>query len=58
MKTLVTEENLKRVGILSNRVGTRCKFVKFRKGVPVFSESEADSDEDHIETEADIDGKG
>lgn len=57
LKTLVIKENLKRVGILSNRVGTKCKFIKFRKGVPVLSESEESSDEDHNEIETKLKSK-
>lgn len=51
LKTLVTEENLKRVRILFDKVRTKCKLIKFRKGVPVPSDSENESDENHEEME-------
>ena len=44
LKTLVTEANLKKIGILSEKVGTICKFRKFRNGIPIESSSEDDSD--------------
>ena len=57
LKTLVTENNLKRVGILSERVGSKCKFIKFRRGVPLLSDSEEDSEEEYAETEVESKGK-
>lgn len=40
LKNLITKNNLKRVGALSDRVGTICKFRMFRNGKPVLSTSE------------------
>lgn len=37
LKNLITEANLKRVGLLSEKVGTACKFQKFRNGNPLKS---------------------
>lgn len=45
LKTLIIEENLKRVGILSDKVGTKCKYRKFRGGVPILSDSEESGDD-------------
>lgn len=39
LKTPVIEANLKRVGILFERVGSICKYKKFRNGVLVDSSS-------------------
>lgn len=46
LKTLITKENLIRVEILSGRVETICKFRRFKKGFPLRSSSEEDSDDD------------
>lgn len=35
LKLLVTEDNLKRVGIFTDKVGTLIPFYKFRNGVPL-----------------------
>lgn len=35
LKVLVTEENLKKVGILTARVGNLIPFYKFRNGAPM-----------------------
>lgn len=53
LKTLITEANLKRVGILSIEVGTKCKFTKFRSGIPVQSDSEGDNDDQGAENDVD-----
>lgn len=50
IKTLITEANLKRVGILSERVGTRCEFLKFRNDVLIVS-SLVDSDDNESDEE-------
>lgn len=40
-----------RVGILSDLVGTKCRYIRFRKGNPIFRIININSDED-IEEEA------
>lgn len=44
LKTLITEANLKRVGILSERVGTRCEYTKFGNEVSLTASSVVGSD--------------
>ncbi|KAK1403105.1 hypothetical protein POM88_002710 [Heracleum sosnowskyi] len=60
LKTLISEENLKRVGILKKEVGTIIPFQRFRKGVPIKGGKDSDSDEDEEEyedkSEKDMDG--
>lgn len=56
LKTLVTDENLKRVGILSDKVETKFKFIKLWKGVPVPSDTEEDSNENNEEMESNSKG--
>lgn len=51
LKTLITEENLKRVGILSERVGSKCDMIKFSNGIPMTS-SIAESDDNESDVEA------
>ena len=46
LKTLITEANLKRVGALSDRVGTICKFRRFKAGKPVPTPSDEEESED------------
>ena len=50
LKALITETNLKRVGALSTRVGTICKFRKFKAGkpVPTLSDNENSDDEGEL----------
>lgn len=50
LKRLITEENLKKVGILSDRVGTICPFKTFKHGV-----AEDSSDEEDLEAQEDAD---
>lgn len=47
LQSLITEENLKRVGILSDRVGNICKFKKFKNGIVVPSSSFSNSENEN-----------
>lgn len=51
LKTLTTETNLKRVEALSERLGTVCKFRKFKGGklVPTTSNEERDEEADELD---------
>ena len=53
LKRLVTEDNLKRVGFLSARVGSIIPFQKFKKGVPLKSTTQQTHhiDEENLEGE-------
>lgn len=42
LKKLITEENLKKVGVLSERVGTICPFKVFKHGIAEDSDEEED----------------
>lgn len=52
LKTLITETNLKCVGFLSKRVGTLCKYQKFKGGKPLpsLSNKEGDVEENKLVT--------
>lgn len=52
LQTLNTKENLKRVGILSDKVGSICKFKRFKNGIPVLTSSSS-SENDGSESEQD-----
>lgn len=52
LQTLVTEANLVRVGILDDKVGTICKFKRFKNGKAITSDSESENDSnDESDTE-------
>ena len=40
LRDMITEENLKKIGALSPRVGSLCKFRDFHSGKPILTASE------------------
>lgn len=55
LKTLVTEDNLKKVGLLSSRVGSICLFYKFKNGKAIkYRNDDDDDDLEEVEDEVEL----
>lgn len=55
LKTLVTEDNLKKVGLLSSRVGSICPFYRFKNGKAIKSRNDDDDDDlEEVEDEVEL----